>query len=117
MRRVRERVEPHADADGTGRERLVAMAIAHELNLMEDLAYHHVVHQAVRGEVAGALKVRQRDALRAQNELRHVCTMAPACSVTRGIPAGRVDSSALSVHPVTATRTSCSRKWASSPSA
>lgn len=70
MRRVRERVEPHADGHPTGRDRLVAMSVAHELNLMEDLAYHHVVHQAVRGEMSTALKARQRDALLALNELR-----------------------------------------------
>jgi hypothetical protein len=50
--------------DGTGHERLVAMSIAHLLNLMEDVAYHHVVHQAVRGEPSAALKSRQREALR-----------------------------------------------------
>jgi AcrR family transcriptional regulator len=70
MRRVRERVEPHAAGPGTGRERLTAMSIAHLLNLMEDLAYHHVVHQAVRGEVSAALKARQREALLALNRLR-----------------------------------------------
>jgi AcrR family transcriptional regulator len=70
MRRVRERVEPHAEGSGTGRERLAAMSVAHLLNLMEDLAYHHVVHQAVRGEASIALKARQLDALLALNRLR-----------------------------------------------
>ena len=70
MHRVRERVEPHTRGDGSGRERLIAMSIAHELNLMEDFAYHHVVHQAVRGEMSTALKARQRDALLALNKLR-----------------------------------------------
>ncbi|MFC6083730.1 TetR family transcriptional regulator [Sphaerisporangium aureirubrum] len=70
MRRVRERVEPHAHGQGTARDRLVAMSIAHELNLMEDLAYHNVIHQAVRGEVSIALKARQRDTLLALNRLR-----------------------------------------------
>jgi len=70
MRRVRDRVEPHAATGGSGRDRLVAMSIAHLLNLMEDLAYHHVVHQAVRGEVSSALKVRQLDALKDLNRLR-----------------------------------------------
>jgi hypothetical protein len=46
------------------------MSIAHLLNLMEDLAYHHVVHQAVRGEASIALKARQLDALLALNRLR-----------------------------------------------
>ena len=58
-----ERVEPHASGPGTGRDRLVAMSFAHMVNLMADLAYHHVVHQAVRGEMSTALKARQRDAL------------------------------------------------------
>jgi AcrR family transcriptional regulator len=70
MRRVRERVEPHAAGPGSARDRLVAMSIAHLLNLMEDLAYHHVVHQAVRGEVSAALKVRQVEALTDLNRLR-----------------------------------------------
>lgn len=70
MRRVCERVEPHAEESGSGRDRLAAMSMAHLLNLMEDLAYHHVVHQAVRGEASTALKVRQREALVALNGLR-----------------------------------------------
>ncbi|GGP79277.1 hypothetical protein GCM10010185_61410 [Saccharothrix coeruleofusca] len=67
---MRRRVEPHVNGRGSGRDRLVAMAVAHELNLMEDLAYHHVVHQAVRGQVSTALKARQREALLALNGLR-----------------------------------------------
>ncbi|WP_432828418.1 TetR family transcriptional regulator [Dactylosporangium sp. CA-092794] len=70
MRRVRERVEPLADVPGVGHDRLVAMSTAHVLNLMEDLAYHHVVHQAVRGDASTALKPRQRDELAALNRLR-----------------------------------------------
>jgi AcrR family transcriptional regulator len=101
MRRVRERVEPHADGAGTGRERLVAMAVAHELNLMTDLAYHHVVHQAVRGEVASGLKVRQRDALQAQNELRHDYERMFRRVVVDGIE----DGSLRRVDPSLATRT------------
>ncbi|MFJ1767220.1 TetR family transcriptional regulator [Amycolatopsis sp. NPDC088138] len=70
MGRVRGRVELHAHGEGTGRDRLVAMSVAHVANLMEDLAYHHVVHQAVRGQVATALKARQVEALQALNRLR-----------------------------------------------
>lgn len=70
MRRVHDRVAPHADGQGTGRDRLVAMAVAHLMNLMEDLAYHHVVHQAVRGEVSTTLKSGQRDALQDLHRLR-----------------------------------------------
>ncbi|GAB3725320.1 TetR family transcriptional regulator [Nocardiopsis oceani] len=70
MRRVRERVEPYAHGSGTGHERLVTMSVAHVTNLMEDVAYHHVVHQGVRAQASVELKVRQRDALVALNELR-----------------------------------------------
>lgn len=70
MRRVRERVEPHAGGPGSGRERLTAMSIAHLENLMTELGYHHVVHQGVRYQASTALKARQRDALAALNELR-----------------------------------------------
>jgi AcrR family transcriptional regulator len=96
MRRVRERVEPHADGAGSGRDRLAAMSVAHLLNLMEDLAYHHVVHQAVRGEVASALKARQRDALQAQNRLRRDYEQLFRRVVVAGIEDGslrRVDAS------------------------
>jgi AcrR family transcriptional regulator len=95
MRRVRERVEPHTASPGTGRDRLVAMSIAHLLNLMEDLAYHHVVHQAVRGEVSIALKARQRDALQALNGLRSDYERMFHSVVTEGIDDGslrRVDA-------------------------
>jgi AcrR family transcriptional regulator len=70
MHRVRDRVEPLAAGEGTGRERLTRMSVAHLVNLMDHLAYHHVVHQAVRGAVQIALKARQRDALDALNQLR-----------------------------------------------
>jgi AcrR family transcriptional regulator len=70
MRRVRDRVEPHGRGDASGRDRLVAMSVAHVVNLMEDLAFHHTVHQGVRGEVSTTLKPRQREALLALNQLR-----------------------------------------------
>lgn len=70
MRRVRERVEPHAGGPGSGHDRLAAMALAHTLNLMEDIAFHHVVHQGVRGEASTALRTRQRDELAKLNDLR-----------------------------------------------
>lgn len=70
MRRVREHVEPHATSGGSGRDRLAAMSRAHVLNLMTDLAYHHAVHQGVRAQESAELKIRQRDALAALNELR-----------------------------------------------
>ncbi|MCP2183307.1 TetR/AcrR family transcriptional regulator [Prauserella alba] len=70
MRRVREHVESHACGDGSGRDRLVAMSQAHVLNLMRDIAYHNVVHQGVRAKESTELKIRQRDALAALNDLR-----------------------------------------------
>ncbi|WP_344162192.1 TetR/AcrR family transcriptional regulator [Kribbella yunnanensis] len=70
MRRTRVAVEPLATSDADGRTRLTAMAVAHEQNLMEHLAYHQVVHQVVRGEMSLSLKSRQRDALLAANQLR-----------------------------------------------
>ena len=70
MRRVCERVVPLSTGPGLGRDRLVAMSTAHVLNLMEDLAYHHVVHQAVRGDASQALKPRQREELSTLHELR-----------------------------------------------
>jgi AcrR family transcriptional regulator len=70
MQRVRERVEPLAIGPGSGRERLESMSVAHVVNLMNDLSYHHVVHQGVRDQESTALKVRQRDALIALSELR-----------------------------------------------
>lgn len=70
MRRVRRRVEPYAHGDGSGLDRVVAMSVAHVTNLMDDVAYHHVVHQGVRAQSSFDLKVRQRDALVALNDLR-----------------------------------------------
>ena len=59
-----------AHTTGTGRERLVAMSTQHVLNLMTNLAYHHVVHLGVREQSSTALKPRQRKALDALNVLR-----------------------------------------------
>lgn len=101
MHRVRKRVEPHATGAGTGRDRLVAMSTAHEVNLMEDLAYHHVVHQAVRGEMSIALKPRQRDALLALNQLRRDYEQLFRGVVDEGI----ADGSLRAVDPSLATRT------------
>jgi AcrR family transcriptional regulator len=101
MRRVRERVEPHVDGPGSGRDRLVAMSIAHLLNLMEDVAYHHVVHQAVRGEASPALKARQRDALLDLNRLRKDYEQMFHGVVTAGI----ADGSLRRVDAALATRT------------
>ena len=70
MRRVSARVAPLADLPGSGRERLVAMSVAHLENLMTDLGYHNVIHQGVREQTSAALKAHHRDQLLALNELR-----------------------------------------------
>ncbi|MFL6124286.1 TetR family transcriptional regulator [Actinophytocola sp.] len=101
MGRVRKQVEPHVDGHGTGRDRLVAMSVAHVFNLMTDLAYHHVVHQGVRGEASMALKPRQRDALGALNKLRKDYEQM----FHRVVEAGIADGSLRRVHASLATRT------------
>jgi hypothetical protein len=75
--------------------------VAHVVNLMEDLAYHHVVHQAVRGQVATALKARQRDALQALNQLRSDYEQL----FRRVVEAGIADGSLRAVDASLATRT------------
>ncbi|WP_432479492.1 TetR family transcriptional regulator [Nocardioides sp. GXQ0305] len=100
MRRVRGRVEPHAGTGGAGRERLTAMSVAHLLNLMTDLAYHHTVHQGVRAQDSADLRVRQRDALIALNELRQDYEDM----FRRVIDAGVADGSLRAVDPRLAAR-------------
>lgn len=101
MRRVRQRVEPRATGPGTGHQRLVAMSIAHLENLMTELGYHHVVHQGVRHQDSAALKVRQRDALTALNELRRDYERMFRQVVSEGI----ADGSLRVVDEALATRT------------
>lgn len=101
MRRVRDRVEPHAKSGGNGRERLTAMSHAHLLNLMTDLAYHHVVHQGVRAQESSELKIRQRDALTALNVLRRDYELVFRQVLTEGI----ADGSLREVEPALAART------------
>lgn len=101
MRRVRERVEPQSRAAGTGHERLVGMSVAHLENLMTELGYHHVVHQGVRHQDSTALKVRQRDALTALNDLRRDYEQM----FRRVVEEGLADGSLRPVDPALATRT------------
>ncbi|WP_328457207.1 TetR/AcrR family transcriptional regulator [Amycolatopsis sp. NBC_00438] len=101
MGRVHERIEVLAHGDGTGRERLAAMSEAHVVNLMQDLAYHHVVHQAVRGQVATALKTRQIQALRELNQLRSDYEQL----FRKVVEAGIADGSLRAVDGSLATRT------------
>ncbi|MFD3684196.1 AMP-binding protein [Nocardiopsis sp. NPDC058631] len=101
MRRVRDRVEPHTHGDGTGHDRLVAMSVAHVTNLMTDVAYHNVVHQGVRAQASADLKVRQRDALLALNELRRDYERMFHTVVAKGVE----DGSLRGVDTVLAART------------
>jgi hypothetical protein len=68
---------------------------------MESLAYHHVIHQAVRGEMSTALKARQRDELLALNQLRRDYELMFRRVVEEGIG----DGSLRRVDAVLATRT------------
>jgi len=88
MQQVRERVEPFATGPGVGRERLESMAVAHVVNLMHDPSYHYVVHQGVRDQESTALKVRQRDALIALNELRRDYELLFRSVVAEGVADG-----------------------------
>ncbi|WP_375000456.1 TetR/AcrR family transcriptional regulator [Aeromicrobium sp. CTD01-1L150] len=101
MRRVRDRVQPHTEGSEDGRERLVAMSVAHLHNLMSDLAYHHVVHQGVRAKDSVELKIRQRDALDALNEHRRGYEQLFRDVVADGI----ADGSLRAVDPSLAART------------
>lgn len=101
MRRVRDRVEPHATGPGSGQARLTAMAQAHLLNLMSDLAYHHAVHQGVRAHESTDLRVRQSDALSRLNDLRRDYEQI----FRRVVDDGIADGSLRRVDPSLATRT------------
>ena len=101
MKRARDGVEPCSHGSGTGLERLTAMSVAHVSNLMEDVAYHHVVHQGVRAQASADLKVRQRDALISLNELRRDYEHMFRRVVVQGIE----DGSLRSVNAPLATRT------------
>lgn len=100
MQRVRERVDPFATGPGTGRERLESMSVAHVVNLMNDLSYHHVVHQGVRDQVSTSLKARQRDALIALSELRRDYEILFRDVVAEGV----ADGSLRKVDVILATR-------------
>lgn len=70
MRLVREAVEPHAEAPGTGRDRLLAMSQAHAENLMINLRYHNTIHQGIHRQTTPALKARQAQQLAELNGIR-----------------------------------------------
>jgi len=70
MERAEEKVQPHAQDSASPAERLRAMSVAHLVNIMTFLGYHHVIHQAVREQNSAAVKPRQREALDRLNEQR-----------------------------------------------
>jgi AcrR family transcriptional regulator len=70
MYQVNNQVSPLALTAGSGHARLVAMSIEHLVNLMSNVAYHHVVHQGVREQNSSALKPRQREKLLTLNGMR-----------------------------------------------
>ena len=100
MQRVRERVEPFVTGPGSGRERLESMSVAHVVNLMNDLSYHHVVHQGVHDQQSTALKARQRDALVTLSELRRDYEILFRNVVAEGV----ADGSLRNIDVVLATR-------------
>lgn len=70
MRQVGAQVAPLASLSGDARSRLEAMCVAHVLNLMSDLKYHHVIHLGLREQTSHALRPRQRESLEMLNRLR-----------------------------------------------
>ena len=100
MQQVREQVGPFATGPGSGRARLESMSVAHVVNLMNDLSYHHLVHQGVRDQESTALKARQREALTALNELRQDYEIMFRDVVAEGV----ADGSLRNIDVVLATR-------------
>jgi len=101
MDQVSGQVSPLASTNSSGHSRLTVMSVAHLVNLMSNVAYHHVVHQGVREQGASALKPRQREKLLALNEMR---TEYEAMFL-RVVEAGIRDGSIRSVSPSLAART------------
>ncbi|MFF2841474.1 TetR/AcrR family transcriptional regulator [Paenarthrobacter sp. NPDC057981] len=100
MHKVKAVVEPLADSSGSGLERLERMATAHVINLMEDVDYHHVVHQGVRDQSSESLTVGQREALVKLNQLRKDYELL----FRRVVEEGVADGSLRKVDPPLATR-------------
>lgn len=100
MHKVKAVVEPLAESPGSGLERLKRMATAHVVNLMEDVDYHHVVHQGVRDQSSESLTVGQREALVNLNQLRKDYELLFRGVVEQGVN----DGSLRQVDPPLATR-------------
>ncbi|MDI2033539.1 TetR/AcrR family transcriptional regulator [Paenarthrobacter nitroguajacolicus] len=100
MHKVKAVVEPLADSPGSGLERLKRMATGHVINLMEDVDYHHVVHQGVRDQSSESLTVGQREALVNLNQLRKDYELL----FRRVVEEGVTDGSLRKVDPPLATR-------------
>ena len=100
MHKVKAVVEPLAESPGSGLERLKLMATAHVVNLMEDVDYHHVVHQGVRDQSSESLTLHQREALVKLNQLRKEYELLFRAVVEEGVN----DASLRKVDPPLATR-------------
>ena len=100
MHKVKAVVEPLAESPGSGLERLKRMATAHVINLMEDVDYHHVVHQGVRDQSSESLTVGQRESLVNLNQLRKEYELLFRRVVEEGVN----DTSLRRVDPPLATR-------------
>jgi AcrR family transcriptional regulator len=70
MEMVRDEVAPSANGTGTGLDQLRRMAKAHLVHLMENLAYHDVIHQGIEQRLRTRLTESQRAILIGLNALR-----------------------------------------------
>lgn len=70
MNTAKQAVEPMAQKQGNGLERLRHMAIAHVQNIMVNPKYHHLIHQGVRDQASESMTVKQRESLMELNQLR-----------------------------------------------
>lgn len=90
MKNVHRIVEPYQNSPGTGCQRLRNMAVAHLVNLMENLGHHNAIHQGVPGQRFAALTERQRTVLEDLNGLRVEYEVMFRDVVTSGIEDGSI---------------------------
>lgn len=100
MSKVKQAVEPMADAGRNGLECLRQMGIAHVRNLMTNPKYHHLIHQGVRDQASESMTMRQRESLLDLNQLRKEYELM----FRRAIEAGINDGSLRVIEPALATR-------------
>jgi AcrR family transcriptional regulator len=101
MLQVNSKTSPLALSPAPGYTRLVSMSVEHLVNLMSNVAYHHVVHQGVREQNSSALKPRQREKLLALNGMRTEYEEMFLRVMQEGIN----DGSIRNITPALATRT------------